>query len=700
MSKYCEICNLNFLDEYAFHGHLMGKKHSKKADLEKERKKKEQNSIFVSPVPQWVRPDDILKFFTQFGQIQNHQFGPRFFIIEFTSKEPVEYLLSKQIWMDKWLMKIQRRIIHNSNKRVQNKSNQSTSSEDNTEEKEEIEDVDLITYALDEETTFDGQLDRLLSLIQSDDSEVRARCDNVCASLDRVLSKIFPKCKAIRFGSTVTGLHLKTSDMDVFLDIGEPVKDDDDSNSETVNSKLGWTPKLIFREVKNVLYKNKYIFTRVIPIPMAKIPVIKFNHIPTNTDCDISFKHSFGVHNSQLIKHLLTLDPRVKPLMMIIKYWAKKLDITGTGKITNYSLIIAIIFYLQQPNLQILPTVYEIQSTCQPIFFNGWQINFNKKYKKNVTNNSTIPELIYGFFKFYADFMFYDMIINPLDGLMYQRTDTAKITSLGINIESLQLHKPACILDPIKFDHNIASGWSDRLLRDFQAYCTESVQICEESAKNQYNNLLSSLYDSNVKKQLKKCKTYYMTIPAGRFEKLGLPKNFEEDENIKDKKKYIEDHWFHMTTKLIRAVFERVLKFDVRVVNDVTNLKQMKTDEQFDVYSKKNDKIILLCKGKHCLNRGRKGMLSNLDVTLSPIDKESVISDKILETLQHNNDITLFKFTCLLEKQLNPLRVELKLTNARVKNNVFTEISVFMVSKIPKLIDKEFLHMAQYEKVA
>jgi DNA polymerase sigma len=42
----------------------------------------------------------------------------------------------------------------------------------------------------------------------------------VCQFLERLLSEIFPGCKALAFGSRVSGLAFSDSDLDIFLDTG------------------------------------------------------------------------------------------------------------------------------------------------------------------------------------------------------------------------------------------------------------------------------------------------------------------------------------------------------------------------------------------------------------------------------------------------------------------------------------------------
>ena len=205
-----------------------------------------------------------------------------------------------------------------------------------------------------------------------------------------------------------------------FIIIGEQLYNDDNDKRQNV-----WTFKKVFAEAKRLLYRNPSMFSKVIPIPKAKTPIIKFCSTPTSTFCDLSFKNSLGVHNSLLLKHYLSFDSRLKPLMIVIKYWAKHGDIstpTRGGRITNYALVILFIFYLQQNNVNLVPPVLNLKKPCQPQIIEGWQVNFDKTVRHPSSNNKmSIPELLYGFFHFYANFNFKHNIICPLDGNTYSK---------------------------------------------------------------------------------------------------------------------------------------------------------------------------------------------------------------------------------------------------------------------------------------
>ncbi|KAK2588356.1 hypothetical protein KPH14_004371 [Odynerus spinipes] len=386
MEKYCEVCSLELHDEYAYKTHLTGKKHLKNVQHKEFEKRILELSIFVFPIPRSVTPQELIQFFLQFGSIQTYKFGANHLIIEFTSREPVDYLLNNPVWINKVKLNIKRRTLFNNTKKM---------SACNSMEESSVIDFDHIR--------------------------------------NKIFGSIFPKCHTYRFGSTLTGLGFKGCDLDIYMDIGAPIISVYDTEKPWKVTKFPncWTMSKIFNKVKSIMYRMNNVFADIRPIPQAKTPIIKFCHVPTKISCDISFKNGFGVYNSQLIKHCLSIDNRIKPLIILIKYLARQYEISGCGKMSNYALIILIIFYLQQPNPGLLPPLMEFKKTCEPLLINGWQVNFDENtVLQKINNNISIQELLQGFFEFYINFDFKTNIVCPLDGIIHTKQEFEDIQSL------------------------------------------------------------------------------------------------------------------------------------------------------------------------------------------------------------------------------------------------------------------------------
>lgn len=69
-------------------------------------------------------------------------------------------------------------------------------------------------------------------------------------------------------------------------------------------------------------------------------------------DCDLSFMTRSGVYMSCLLHVWGGIDWRVRPLVAVVKHWAKsqKLvkDVRPTNYLTNFSIVMMVVCYLQQ----------------------------------------------------------------------------------------------------------------------------------------------------------------------------------------------------------------------------------------------------------------------------------------------------------------------------------------------------------------
>lgn len=691
MENYCEVCSLQLRDNVEFKTHLAGQRHLKKYQFKEFQRRIIENSIFVSSIPKFISKDELLKYFLQYGQIAKHKIGKTYVIIEFENREPAEYLLKNPIWLNNTKLNIQKRIFYN---------NDSKRAPDNhLAETTKAIDLDCIRSIFNNETTFECQLETFLNTVLLSDIEVEARYESICKFLDKTFAFVFPNCRSYRFGSTQMGLGFKECDLDIYMDIGVPI----------CESNGTCTMKKVFKEVKHVMYKMNNIFTNIIPILKAKTPIIKCYYVPNKVSCDISFKNAFGIYKSNLIKHCLSLDTRIKPLMVLIKFWGRQSSMSGSGKISNYGLLLLIIFYLQQPEIRILPPLMEFQKTCEPIIINGWQVNFDENtVLPPITNYSTIPQLLIGFFEFYANFPFKKNIICPWDGIahtkeLFTKTSNlpdymARYKEIAMQEESrLNVGSFACIQDPIELNHNnIASVYSKKIIL-FQKNCKISAEICTSSQKDNYKTLLESLLTYDYKEEVNNFIVVVLII-SGSYLDVGLPDNFQNREDIIDKEQYKKDNWYFIVFNIVKDIFENVCKLQVKVLSADNETKQQKIEVLSDVHTRKPQQLLLHCTGNDSALLNRKSCTFYFDIRMGPLKKEINISDIAVERNSKRQEYKPLKldFTCIFEKKDNPVQVKLVLKSDKMKNKFFKNCGNFIGSKLRKITMNTLLHMKRY----
>ncbi|KZC07574.1 PREDICTED: speckle targeted PIP5K1A-regulated poly(A) polymerase-like [Dufourea novaeangliae] len=696
MSKQCDVCSMTFQDEYALQGHLGGKKHLKRVEQSEVIKR----SIFVSPLPKFISACDLIDFFQKYGPIKWHKFSNNYLIIEFANRNSTEAVLRKPVWINNVKLNVNRRILHTHIKKPKSIKQNSP-----------IENAGLISYnnikhIFEKNTIFDNQLVRFLNAIKLTDAEIEMRYDSVCTQLDKIFEVVFPNCKTYKFGSTQTGLGFKECDLDIYMDIGEPISESTNASADT------WTMQKIFREVKKIMFRQNCVFSNIVMIPRAKTPIIKFCYIRSNVSCDISFKNSLGIYKTHLIKYCMSLDSRVGPLMILIKYWARNFKISCTGKLSNYGLVSLIIFYLQQPSVKIIPPLLEFQKDCQPQIINGWQVNFNENIEfPPVTNKSSIPQLLHGFFFFYASFEYKCHIICPLDAKIYTESEFKNVENLPRYMDRYKTYvkedenfkfkqnTAICLQDPIELNHNVTASIQSSTLNTFVQYCTIGAEICTETSKNDYKDLLKLLFSTVIKKKVTGS-TFKVKISASQFKYNKETNNAETRTDGTKELKHTENDWCFTVFNLVQNIFEKVFKIKVEVLPGNVEAKQQKLETSSNVHTEKYQKVTLHCTGSHCVWRNRKINNVVLDPSLNCLEKEALFSEKTIENSekeQSTNRINL-DFTCTFEKQAHPLSVTLTVNNKKSDDHIFKEFAYFAKRKLLEIIKQTLTYMQQYNK--
>ncbi|GBP63804.1 Terminal uridylyltransferase Tailor [Eumeta japonica] len=336
---------------------------------------------------------------------------------------------------------------------------------------------------------FREQADALLARVRLTREEVE-RLVGLYADVERALSPLWPRCRAVPFGSITTGLGTKGSDADCFVEVP------------------GGAPGNAVNRARRPLQQMSQIFLDVIAIPRASTPIVKFLHVPTDTKCDLSFKTPLGVLNSRLLAHLLHRAPVLPRLAVLLKYWAGVHGLSGTGRLSNYSLVLLLFHYLQRHEPSILPPVEVLQRNPAFIFFvDNWNAGFDERAAPStyLPHDDDLPELLSGFFEYYGSFEFNRYVISPYLGgpllrEMFSRPealpDEFAIYRRNVleNVEpALRIETPWCIQDPFVHCHNVASGINTHFAADLIAYIRYAAAACVEERPNGFSGLLRRL---------------------------------------------------------------------------------------------------------------------------------------------------------------------------------------------------------------
>ncbi|KAF2457864.1 hypothetical protein BDY21DRAFT_272119, partial [Lineolata rhizophorae] len=140
--------------------------------------------------------------------------------------------------------------------------------------------------------------------------------------------------------------------------------------------------------------------------------------------CDINFSNPLGIHNSHMLRCYSLCDPRVRPIVLFVKAWAKRRKINSpySGTLSSYGYVLMALHYLVNvarppvlPNLQhFTGIVLALSSTEHPQvsdFVNGYQVRYFGDETtlsrlaadgKLTANSDPVGVLLRGFFQYFA----------------------------------------------------------------------------------------------------------------------------------------------------------------------------------------------------------------------------------------------------------------------------------------------------------
>lgn len=301
------------------------------------------------------------------------------------------------------------------------------------------------------------------SNLSSMDKTITKNKYNYCNMLRELVRSVHRDADFKLFGSMINGFVMPSSDLDITL---------------LTNNKL--FPLSVLSSILTPIKRNKrFVDCELI---RAKVPIIKCYDVLNNVDVDISINNHSGIKNSFLLKAYCKLDPRVRPLVVVIKEWAKNSDVCNSrnGKLSSYAISLMVIFFLQEKvSPPILPT---LQKKYASLFSSGMDVRFIQntdishicdEWKSK--NNLNLAQLLIYFFEFYSKFSYRDYVISVKEGKISRLHTLQRFRGYKgfINIE-----------DPYTLD-NVAQT----------VYCLESYSSIASSIRKKYNTLLTEIPD-------------------------------------------------------------------------------------------------------------------------------------------------------------------------------------------------------------
>uniref|UniRef100_A0A3P9C4V1 CCHC-type domain-containing protein n=1 Tax=Maylandia zebra TaxID=106582 RepID=A0A3P9C4V1_9CICH len=281
-----------------------------------------------------------------------------------------------------------------------------------------------------------------------DELEVGVR-EHILQDLEIFVRRQFPGAQLQLFGSSKNGFGFRQSDLDICM-VLEGQETIDDINCINIIESLARSLK------KHPGLRN------ILPITTAKVPIVKFYHVRTGLEGDISLYNTLALHNTHLLATYAAIDRRVKILCYVMKVFAKMCDIgdASRGSLSSYAYTLMVLFFLQQRDPPVIPVLQEIHDGKKPeVLVDGWNVYFFDDFKALPShwphygkNTETVGELWLGLLRFYTeDFDFREHVVCI--------RQHARLTTFNKQWTS----KYIVIEDPFDLNHNLGAGLSRKM---------------------------------------------------------------------------------------------------------------------------------------------------------------------------------------------------------------------------------------------
>nr|XP_023674765.1 terminal uridylyltransferase 4 isoform X2 [Paramormyrops kingsleyae] len=174
----------------------------------------------------------------------------------------------------------------------------------------------------------------------------------VMKQMEAVIQQRLSACHLRLYGSCLTRFAFKTSDINI--DVVYP---------------SSMTQPDVLIQVLDIL-KNNPQYTNVESDFHAKVPVVFCRDVSSGLMCKVSAGNDVACLTTNLLAALASKEPKVIPLVLAFRYWAKlcHIDCQTEGGIPSYSFSLMVIFFLQQRKKPILP-----------VYLGSWIDGFNVK---------------------------------------------------------------------------------------------------------------------------------------------------------------------------------------------------------------------------------------------------------------------------------------------------------------------------------
>ncbi|EPE08392.1 poly rna polymerase cid11 [Ophiostoma piceae UAMH 11346] len=222
-----------------------------------------------------------------------------------------------------------------------------------------------------------------------------------------------------------------------------------------------------WKELENVCMIAEVLANRgmekVVCVSSAKVPIVKIWDPELSLACDINVNNTPALENTRMILTYVSIDERVRPLAMLIKYWTRRRIINDAAfgaTLSSYTWICMVLCFLQLRDIPVLPSIHQRPQDKLPRP-DGTESEFADDMSKlkgfGDANTESLGELLFYFFRFYAyEFDYSKYVLSVRLG---------KLTTKAEKRWHTAINNMLCVEEPFNTARNLANTADDTSFR-------------------------------------------------------------------------------------------------------------------------------------------------------------------------------------------------------------------------------------------
>lgn len=355
----------------------------------------------------------------------------------------------------------------------------------------------------------------------------------------------------------------------------------------------------------------------------------------------------------------------MRPFLLILKFLIKKEGVLNSSCITSFGLTSLAIYFFQQLERPLLPTIQHLQSLeSSERIIENWNTSFSTnlcKMEKTECKMSVV-DLLREFFKFYSTFEFAFYVISTFTGKQYLKPvfsntqnfpeEFSRYKANFINDKSLKfcIDKCMCVQSFFRHSRNVTAGVRPEVLVRFQKVCHQNAKILEVDFKNVKEALIKLFKQPAIpydKKRMKSDCVLYFT-----YSNENMGSNFTERD--------LRNNWYRGILAKVLFILEKILK--CKVHRSITTDSDCNPSECYDcelVYFPLVTKLRKSCK-----------ITDSLSKNYNILEREKLISDYLLKNNIKDSEKVSLKFFIFCTLIKSPTKVWIKFKGREKKVEV------------------------------